>query len=90
MCVTKVWGVLGGIGVLGVNPGFTHFGGFRNYRGFGSISQYRIRQCKKPLLSNTSIQRYQYHTIYIYLYRGGLYRGYIWVKRGIMGYRPFY
>jgi hypothetical protein len=25
-----------------------------------------------------------YHTIYIYLYRGGLYRG-VWAKRGVYG-----
>jgi hypothetical protein len=32
MCVTKVWGF------WGVNPGFTHFGGFRGYLGPGSYS----------------------------------------------------
>jgi hypothetical protein len=36
MCVTKVWGVLGVFG--GLNPGFTHFGGFGGYLGFGSFS----------------------------------------------------
>jgi hypothetical protein len=40
MCITKVWGgVLGYRGFRGVNPGFTHFGGFRGVLGVGLFSQ---------------------------------------------------
>jgi hypothetical protein len=63
---------------LGVNPGFTHFGSFGGYLGFGSFSPVI------PTRSNIARgirkyhhQRYQYHTISIYLYRGG-YIGGIW------------
>jgi hypothetical protein len=84
MCVTKVWGV------LGVNPGFTHFGGVCPVLGSGSFS---------PTKHNTSDQKREklYHQqrdiiIILYIYisiQGGGFIGGIWVKRGIMGYRPF-
>jgi hypothetical protein len=44
MCVTRVWGVLGGIGGFrgGINPGFTDFGGLRPVLGSGLSSPQKI------------------------------------------------
>jgi hypothetical protein len=74
MCETRVWRVLGGIGVLGgLNPGFTHFGGLRGYFGPSSFSQdsksnYQNKKSYNYIIYiEISISYY----IYIYLYRGG-------------------
>jgi hypothetical protein len=58
-------------GFWGVNPGFTHFGGFRGVLGFGSFSR-----DKKSLLERKLRKYHHPHRdiniiLYIYIYTGG-------------------
>jgi hypothetical protein len=58
-------------GFRGVNPGFTHFGGFRGVLGFGSYSPRKIdvneTKKDKKFINIRGINI----ILYIYLYRGG-------------------
>jgi hypothetical protein len=73
-----------GLGVFwGVNPGFTHFGGFKGYWGFGSFSlNASCNYTENPAQNHHQPKRYHHHTIYISI-QGGGYIGGIGGFRGV-------
>jgi hypothetical protein len=61
----------GYFGVLGVNPGFTHFGGVLGYLGFGSFSPINVQNVITKKINSTASSSSIISYYLTYLYRGG-------------------